>query len=482
MTEKSDKQNQSHWALTVLTSFTALLNMMVPIVLVRVLTKEDIGLYKIFFLYLMVGPWKSFGGSIYNGLYFWMGGSKEALQLVRQAWTILMCWTLVLVVPAFLFSEEIARLAGYEYRFTLLFIICASINLTSQCYENVSVADGRVMRGAVFSAGFQLLRMMAFISTVFIFRKLDVIFISYAVVTAGEVILGTILGYKQGYYRIIWQPKLIKEILKYSLPLVVGFTISAIATSADQIILSKYLTHADFAVYAVGCLAIPPLIILESSVTRVVIPKIAKVLGDDKFEDARHLYHNAVRDISLLTVPVVVGMIFFAEPIILILFSEKYVDSIPILRLFALSYLIHVMPYDVVPRAQGNSIWIMQASIFFTVTALGFAFLGAKYGGPTGALIGILINETLRRFYSLAYLMKHMGWALLHCLPLEDIIKFMILALIPASLSLLAKGWFSNVMVWGIVSGVFCWIFYLGLIFPHKIKSIPSLIRSYISR
>ena len=51
-----NKLKEGHWPIFILSSFSSIANLFLPIILTRLLTPEDIGIYKVFFLYLMLLP------------------------------------------------------------------------------------------------------------------------------------------------------------------------------------------------------------------------------------------------------------------------------------------------------------------------------------------------------------------------------------------------------------------------------------------
>ena len=50
------KLKQGHWPLFLMSTFSSVASLFMPIILVRILTPENMGLYKIYFLYLSILP------------------------------------------------------------------------------------------------------------------------------------------------------------------------------------------------------------------------------------------------------------------------------------------------------------------------------------------------------------------------------------------------------------------------------------------
>ena len=69
----------SHWPITSTNGAAALFNLFLPLVLVRILSPDQVGRYKIFFLYVMLSPGLFLVTGLNNGLV----GVLEGFALQR---------------------------------------------------------------------------------------------------------------------------------------------------------------------------------------------------------------------------------------------------------------------------------------------------------------------------------------------------------------------------------------------------------------
>src|SRR4051794_25866951 len=81
---------KSHWPLSLLGGAVSLLNLLLPLVLVRLLTPTEVGHYKIFFLYLVLAPWFCLTAGITSGLGHWAGREDRRLGAFSSSWTLLL--------------------------------------------------------------------------------------------------------------------------------------------------------------------------------------------------------------------------------------------------------------------------------------------------------------------------------------------------------------------------------------------------------
>src|SRR5579872_6348888 len=100
----------SHWPITMTNGAAAVFSICLPLVLVRILSPDQVGRYNIFFLYVMLCPGLFLTGGLTNGLYHWAGKYPEAKSEVRQSWTLLVGLTLTACALGLIFTHGSASL------------------------------------------------------------------------------------------------------------------------------------------------------------------------------------------------------------------------------------------------------------------------------------------------------------------------------------------------------------------------------------
>src|SRR5690606_5671788 len=214
-------------------------------------------------------------------------------------------------------------------------------------------------------------------------------------VTLLKVVVGYGFGHILGFVRFSLHLPTLKAVWRYAFPVSIAWMFGVFVHNADQFILSLHIDAAEFAFYAIGCLVIPPILIFEHSVTRVMIPQLSASFSQGEGEKAQALYRDAVKHLAFLLIPAVTGLIVFAEPIITLLFTDTYARASNYLELFALSYLFLMIPYDAVPRAKGQANWILRTFVVFSVISLALAYFLTHEFGPYGALAALLLSRLL---------------------------------------------------------------------------------------
>src|SRR5690606_22364487 len=85
------KLSQGHWPYFILNSISSMGNIFLPLILVRLLRPEEVGQYKLFYLYLLALPFIFMTGGPGHSVFYWVGKSAdERRQTLNATWL----WTL----------------------------------------------------------------------------------------------------------------------------------------------------------------------------------------------------------------------------------------------------------------------------------------------------------------------------------------------------------------------------------------------------
>jgi len=200
-----------------------------------------------------------------------------------------------------------------------------------------------------------------------------------------------------------------KEILKYSIPLVIVSASNFIYMSSDFLMLGYFTTSSEVGFYNIARkiieLILLPCMALQISLTPMIANLYAK--GDiESNESAGRLFIYSIKYSLLLMIPATFGLIILAKPLILFLFGEEYIATATLLSLLSL----YLLPRSIL----GGSPYMIAAGKASTVSKLTTItailniilnlFLIPKYHA-IGAVISTLITHPLYIFF-ITYLAK----------------------------------------------------------------------------
>jgi PST family polysaccharide transporter len=155
-----------------------------------------------------------------------------------------------------------------------------------------------------------------------------------------------------------------RALLTYGLSIVSVNGLGMLTANIDYLFVGRFLGAAALGVYSLA-FRIPELLILQfcNIVSRVIFPVFAKIRHDPNA--LRQGFIVSTRYIMLVTVPLGLGLALVAEPFILVVFGDKWVDAIPVMRAIAIYALLLSLTYNAgdVYKAQGRPLVLTYLSI-----------------------------------------------------------------------------------------------------------------------
>jgi O-antigen/teichoic acid export membrane protein len=478
----------NHWPISILNGLVALISLAIPMYMSRVVSADEIGKYKIVFLYLTMVPSLTLSTGIESGLYYWTGLMENAREKVRGAWSMALIQSVLFFIILIIFSPFIRAWLNWSWEQYISFAFASLTIVLSSLYESILIGRKKIWKSALFSTFFNTINALTVVLAILIFKSAIMIVWGYTITMFIKIAASYYLGAKEGWIPLGLDLKEAKNVLKYYLPVSSAGVFDFLVNNSDRFLLSLLITPIQFVSYSFGCLAIPPLQILESSVNRVIIPQLATAIECGDKAHAARLYRSGLEQIMLIFVPASVGLFIFAEPIIKLLFTEKYIDSAPYLKLYALLILLTGIPYDIAARASGNAKWILKNTIRMGAFSLMICALLAWKFGPFGALMGMIITLVVQKFFGFNLMVKAYGWSLKEMIPLNTLYLYFVLASSLGLACLFLRSYFYSDLRWFVTCSINFAVIYLGTLFVirkdlfgkipllNKVLSIPKKI------
>lgn len=462
------KLKEGHWPIFLLSSFSSVANLFLPIILTRLLSPEDIGTYKVFFLYLTLLPFLFLTGGPLHSVYYWVGKKEDKNDYLSAAFQLTTILSILILVIGLPLAGVLQKLFELSYTNTMVLLLVAMLWVPSSFYGQLKVALGETVYGSLFGTINELIKVILFITLAYLGYSVDDLFLAFLIYLSLKFLLTFGLNIKNQIKPFHLQKKKIREVLHYCTPIALAGLLSFFVDKMDQIVLTKFLAKDEFAFYTMGCLVIPPLYLLEMSVSKLLIPILSEHWQDDKKLCLSH-FRKGVSDSALLLIPASFGLFIFAEPIVELLYTKTFSDSAQFLSLFAISYLTLIIPYDVVPRATGHTKWIFKMSVVLSPLSLIAILITSFYFGAYEVLICSIIFKFLYRIIALQYTCRLMEWNVIDTLPLRKIALFFMVSLILSMISYMMKQNFETRLSWFIVSGgSFFILYFVALIIPYR--------------
>jgi O-antigen/teichoic acid export membrane protein len=200
--------------------------------------------------------------------------------------------------------------------------------------------------------------------------------------------------------RLIWDRALARSLLAFGIPMMAGDVVNVMTETMDYIVVGRLLGTVALGIYTVA-FRIPELLVLSTvaALNRVVFPAFAAV--QDDLDMLRRGFLKSVRFVSTLTVPIALGLVVTAEPAVLVVLGDSWLEVVPLVRILALDALVVVVTSTDgdVYKATGNPGLLAKLELLRTVLLLPALYLGAQSGliGVAVALLTVTTAMTLLR-------------------------------------------------------------------------------------
>ena len=409
----------------------------VPIVLVRVFDQTTFGTYKQ--LFLVFGTLYGLAQlGVAESLYYFVprqpseAGRYAANAMATLAGAGAICaGVLALAAPAiggWLMNPALAGTLPLLGAFLALM-------LTSALFEIVLVARVRYRTAAwiygmsdVARAAFLILAALAFGGV----RGL--LWGAVAFAAARVVVMLWLLG--RGL-EFTLRPSLAlwREQWAYTVPFALAVGVDVVQANLHNYVVAARFDPAVFAVYAVGCLQIPLVDVLTTSSANVMMVAMARDGFDRRAADALALWHDTTRRLALLVFPLVVFLVALAPDVITVLFTRRYVDSVPVFRLWTCMLVLAVPCVDAVLRACAETRYLLGLNLLrLLIVIVSITFCLDRFGLP-GAVLAMLAATGATRAMAIGRIASLTGTTLGGVLPWKPLAAtagFALAAAVPA--------------------------------------------------
>ncbi len=336
----SSLTNQSAWILFAKVIGFAL-NTMLPLLVVRYLSQENVGVYRQAFLVasnmVLVLP---LGFSM--SAYYFLNRDPDKhpatvanILIFNFAMGAIAFLVLVLfpqILGATFQSAELTRLAPWIGVLIWLWIFSGFLETAALSLQEAKLA-------AVFIVLSQLLKTGLMIVAVLIYQTVDSLI--YATVLLFALQSAVLVAYLNRRFPRFWMSfdlPFFRRQMAYALPFGLSLLLYVGQTDIHNYFVSHSFTAAEFAIYSVGCFQLPLIAMLYESVGAVMIPRMSQMQDEGKKREMLEMTVNATQKLAFFYFPLFGYLMIVAGVFITTLFTKEYAASTAIFRvnLFAL--------------------------------------------------------------------------------------------------------------------------------------------------
>lgn len=145
-----------------------------------------------------------------------------------------------------------------------------------------------------------------------------------------------------------------KEILRFSLPLLVASFWGLIISSANQFFISRYFGTEVFAEFANGYMELPFAGMIISATAAVLLPAFSKMAYNNDNIEIQRLWKSVTIKSAKIIFPLAIFCCVYAELIMQCLYGDSYSNSSIYFQIITVVNLIRIVPYAPIMLALGK--------------------------------------------------------------------------------------------------------------------------------
>lgn len=391
---------QAFW-LTASKFIAVLLNIGLPILLVRLLTRTEYGVYKEAFLFVGTAANVATFGVGMSAFYFMPRHPERGGQIALNilVYNFVAGW-IPLIVLAFYpqLLKSLFRTSALAPLAILLGILVL-LTLTSSLVQQVPIALQDVRYSTIFIVGTQFTRALLVAGAAILFRSIESLIV--ATILSQLLAAALLFWYLHDRFPRFWTHfdwQFFKEQLAYALPYGAFGLLWVIQKDLDNYFVSASLGPGDYAIYAVGWLDVPLISLVLESVVSVMIVRVSTLQQENRKADIRYITAAATNRLSAMQFPLFMLLLVAGHDLIVLFYTKAYEKSANIFLISILLLPLSVFLLDPIVRAYKglrNFLLVVRITIFVGLFCVLFPVI--RHFGMMGAAIAAVAAQALER-------------------------------------------------------------------------------------
>ena len=212
------------------------------------------------------------------------------------------------------------------------------------------------------------------------------------------------------WFTVRWRPKKLfswtrlKSLVSFGWKLLISSLLGSGYTSISNLVIGKVFSTTDLAYYTQGD-KYPNIIVgnICMSVDSVILPVMSK--EQDNKKKVRQITRKTLKMNTYILVPLMMGLAFCAEPIVGLLFTEKWLYCVPYLRMYCIIYMLwpmHNVNIDAI-NALGRSDMVLKFELIRNLVSVCMLLITSRVGliyVAYGVLITSIFTQVLISSYN----------------------------------------------------------------------------------
>jgi O-antigen/teichoic acid export membrane protein len=228
--------------------------------------------------------------------------------------------------------------------------------------------------------------------------------------------------------------------LAYALPFAMYVVASVTQENFHQYAVSGLFDAATFAIYSIGCMQIPLVDLVATTVCNVMMVGMTNAIHDGRETHVLELWYDTVRKLALVFFPLACLLLITARDFIVMLFTDNYLASVPVFMVGVTAIFFAAFPVDGLLRVYAKMNLLLMVNLLrLAVIVLCIQWFVTSFG-LVGAVFVTVLALAIGKLLGLIAMTGHWQIAVRNMLPWRTLSSIAALS-IAAGLPALAVGY-----------------------------------------
>jgi len=433
------------------------LTLLLPIILVRIFDKAQIGTYRQIFLVVGTACNVLPLGFTMSAFYYLPRETERRGMIVLNILLFLAGIGLLGGGVIAFFPSIIDHIVGSNtlQHYAPLIGITIFLWLFSGLLENIATANQDVKSSTAFIIFAQLSKTILILTSALTFRT--VASLLYAAIAQGLVESTILLWYLQKSFPGYWkrfEPSVFREQTSYVAPLgLSGFAYSA-QSDLHSYLVAEHFSVENYAIYSTGSTQLPLVNTVRDALVSVMLARVSSLQQQGETAQIREIILRAVRKLSAFYIPICVALFVLGREFLITVYTAKYIDSYPILVLNAVLLPLGAMITDPVLRAYAAYRYVtLKVRLVMLMVLVILALSSIQFLGMIGVMAAYVLSVAIERFLLFSLSMRILKATWHDWKAVGDVLKYLGAALVSGfavlALKLLLPGARPQILLFG---------------------------------
>lgn len=247
------------------------------------------------------------------------------------------------------------------------------------------------------------------------------------------------------YYPVRHQPKekcptTIKDIFRFSIPLLTASLWGVIIASCDQFFVSRYFGNEVFAEFSNGWIPLPFVGMITGATATVLSPIFSRMSHEkvDPMKEIYPLWMSVFEKSAKLIYPLVIYCIVFADVVMTVMYGEQYAVSGPYFRIKLITEFFGIIVFAPLIINIGKVKFYSRVHMISALVVVLFEFISVKTIQSSFAISWVSVLCKIGTIFACLWMVaKFFGTSIYKLFPVKLILQI----LLPSALLLLIERW-----------------------------------------